>query len=307
MAERRDVSGVLLLDKPTGLSSNAALQRVKRLFGARKAGHAGTLDPMATGLLPICFGETTKFSGLLLAADKTYDAWIRLGETTDTGDAEGKVTRRRLVRVSDEAVEHCLQRFIGEISQTPPMLSAIKYRGKPLYFYARAGVEIEREARRVTIYALKLIELRDDHLAITVTCSKGTYVRVLAEDIGEALCCGGHLRALRRAQLGEMNIAAAVSLERLDTMTGAERDVQLRAVDSFLMHFPSFNLSRENACRLLQGQAIAISNPCLPGLTRIYDDQSRFLGIGECDAEGRIRGKRLITMPVNFSPALGVA
>ncbi|HEY2976861.1 MAG TPA: tRNA pseudouridine(55) synthase TruB, partial [Burkholderiaceae bacterium] len=212
---RRALHGVLLLDKPVGLSSNDALQKAKRLYRAEKAGHTGTLDPLASGLLPICFGAATKFSQVSLDADKAYRATLKLGQTTTTGDAEGEVTRQRPVQVDRAAIDAACARFSGEIEQVPPMHSALKKDGRALYEYARNGIEVERAPRRVTIHAIAIVDWHDDALVIDVSCSKGTYIRTLAEDIGEALGCGAHLSALRRIGSGALRVEQAVTLEQL--------------------------------------------------------------------------------------------
>ena len=219
---KRSITGVLLLDKPFGISSNAALQQVKRLYQAAKAGHTGNLDPIATGLLPICLGEATKFSQYLLDANKTYKARFKLGQTTSTGDSEGDVLTSQPVNVTLAQVENVLHRFVGKISQVPPMYSALKHQGKALYTYARAGVEIERPAREVTIYSLHLDEFNGDELVVTVACSKGTYVRVLAEDIGAALGCGAYMSELRRTEIGEFNILHAQTIAQLESINQEE-------------------------------------------------------------------------------------
>ena len=227
----RAVNGVLLLDKPSGITSHAAMQKVRRLFNAEKAGHTGTLDPMATGLLPVCLGEATKFSHLLLEADKTYAATIRLGVTTTTGDLEGTVTAQSPVHAERAKVAEVMRGFVGEILQIPPMYSAIKQGGKPLYKLARAGQEVPRAPRKIAIRSLTLIDLIGDELIVRVSCSKGTYVRVLAEDIGRELGCGAHLIALRRTRVGALRLDDAVTLEQLEQIQLPERRVALLPVD----------------------------------------------------------------------------
>ena len=227
----RPLNGVLLFDKPLELSSNIALQKVRRLFQAEKAGHTGTLDPLATGLLPICFGEATKFSVGLLESDKTYKAKIKLGQTTTTGDAEGEIIASHDVSVSDEQVQAVLISLRGEIKQLPPMYSALKHQGKPLYEYIRKGVTIERELRNVFIHDLSLEKLKGDELEISVRCSKGTYVRTLAEDIGSGLGCGAHLQGLGRTEIGSFSLNHAYTLPELEAMTSAERDACLLPLD----------------------------------------------------------------------------
>jgi len=254
---RRPVHGVLLLDKPLGWSSNHALQKAKWLLGAEKAGHTGTLDPLATGVLPLCFGAATKFSQMHLDADKVYQAVLRLGITTTTADAEGEVLQSRNVAVSPQMITEVLARFTGPIAQIPPMYSALKKDGKALYEYARAGVEVERAARQVTIHAITL--LADESavalptLSVQVACSKGTYIRTLAEDIGEALGCGAHLSALRRVQTGDFNIHDCVELQALEAMDMAQRLACLQSVDSLLPGHTPITLDVDNAGRFLSG------------------------------------------------------
>ena len=254
---RRPVHGVLLLDKPLGLSSNQALQKAKWLLRAEKAGHTGTLDPLATGVLPLCFGAATKFSQLHLDADKIYETVIRLGLKTTTGDAEGDVLEARAVTCTAGQVVEVLDRFMGEIEQIPPMHSALKKDGKPLYEYARAGETVEREARRVTIHDLDLLDLRLDDdapsLRLRVRCSKGTYIRTLGEDIGEALGCGGHLTLLRRVATGPFTVDRCVTLDALDAMSEAERTGQLLPVPTLLQGHTPITLDADNAARFLSG------------------------------------------------------
>lgn len=254
---RRPVHGVLLLDKPLGLSSNQALQKAKWLLRAEKAGHTGTLDPLATGVLPLCFGAATKFSQLHLDADKTYEAVLRLGLKTRTGDAEGDVLETRAVTCTAGQVVEVLDRFMGEIEQIPPMHSALKKDGKPLYEYARAGQTVAREARRVTIHDLDLLDLRLDgaapSLRLRVRCSKGTYIRTLGEDIGEALGCGGHLTLLRRVATGPFGVDRCVTLDALQAMSEAERVAQLLPVPTLLQGHVAVNLGAQDAARFLSG------------------------------------------------------
>lgn len=254
---RRPVHGVLLLDKPLGWSSNDALQKVKWLLRAEKASHTGTLDPLATGVLPLCFGAATKFSQLQLDADKTYEAVVRLGLKTSTGDAEGDVIETRAVNVSEADIQRVLLQFTGPIRQIPPMHSALKKDGKALYEYARAGIEIVREAREVTIHELNAVPARMDPdqpaIKIVVRCSKGTYIRTLGEDIGEALGCGAHLSALRRIETGGFSVLQSVTLEALEAMTEAERLACLMPVESLLGEHTVVTLDSENAGRFLSG------------------------------------------------------
>ena len=250
---KRAVHGVLLLDKPLGLSSNDALQKAKRLYRAEKAGHTGTLDPLATGLLPLCFGAATKFSQVSLDADKAYRATLALGVTTSTGDAEGELLQQRAVNVDRAQIEAACRRFVGPIEQVPPMHSALKHEGRALYEYARAGVEIERAARSVTIHAIDIVECQADALVIDVRCSKGTYIRTLAADIGEALGCGAHLSALRRTASGPLSLADAHTLEHLSQMSEAERDALLLPADTLLADWPEVALDAAEAGRFLSG------------------------------------------------------
>lgn len=248
--------GVILLDKPLGLSSNDALQKVRRLMRAEKAGHTGTLDPLATGLLPLCFGAATKFSQVSLDADKTYRATLKLGQTTTTGDAEGEVLQTRAVTpegVNAQALAQACAQLLGEIDQIPPMYSALKHQGRALYEYAREGVEIEREARRITIHSIDMVSWHDDLVVIDVRCSKGTYIRTLAQDLGEKLGCGAHLTGLRRTGSGGISLEGAVTLEALQAMTESERDALLRPVDLLLADWPEVTLIESEAARFLTG------------------------------------------------------
>ena len=288
--ERRRVDGVLLLDKPTGCSSNAALQRVKRAYGAAKAGHAGTLDPAASGLLPICLGEATKFAQGLTDADKTYEALVELGVTTTTGDAEGEVTGRHAVAVSPEAIEAALGRFRGAILQVPPMHSALKRQGQPLYAYARRGEEVARAPRPVTIHELRLLESSGTRLRLLVRCSKGTYVRVLAEDIGRGLGCGAHLAGLRRTAVGAFAVAQAHPLDVLEAMTPGERDGLLLPVDALLEGLPSLQLDAAAAAAFRHGRAVRTPSGAAAGLLRAYGPEGEFLGVGCHDT---VRGEVL--------------
>ncbi len=249
----RPVHGVLLLDKPYGLSSNDALQKVRRLFNAEKAGHTGTLDPLATGLLPCCFGAATKFSQVHLDADKGYEATLQLGVTTTTGDAEGEVLEQRDVAVSLESIAQALAQFTGTIKQTPHRYSAIAIKGIRAYEYARKGIEVEIESREITIHALELVALQGNALTMRVRCSKGTYIRVLAEDIGQALNCGAHLTMLRRTHTGGLDVSHAFTMTALEAMSLAERDALLLPTDSLISDYPSVELNPNEAGRFLTG------------------------------------------------------
>jgi tRNA pseudouridine55 synthase len=298
---RVPVHGVLLLDKPVGWSSNDALIKVKRLLNAQKAGHTGTLDPFATGLLPLCFGEATKFSQDLLEADKTYEAVVHLGVVTNTGDTEGEVQQRKPVEVSLAQIEQVLQQFRGEIAQVPPMYSALKRDGKPLYEYARAGITLEREARRVTIHTLELLGYEAPLLRIRVMCSKGTYIRVLGEDIGAMLGCGAHLQQLRRTGVGALTLAGSVTLEQFMAFDESQRSAALLPVDGLLTTFPAVSLSDELTQRFLHGQRLALGKegvliPAEAGRARVYQESSgRLLGTGLLQEFGILAPERLIS------------
>lgn len=288
------VDGVLLLDKPIGITSNAAIQRVKRLFNAAKAGHVGTLDPLASGLLPVCLGEATKFSTVTFGADKSYDAEILLGVTTTTGDTEGEVTLRQAVAVSRDRVVAVLQRFTGALEQMPPMYSALKRDGKPLYVYARAGQTLALRPRGITIHAIALHDLAMERLKIGVRCSKGTYIRVLAEDIGRALGCGATLAGLRRTTVGAFGLDHAVPLSYLEGVAPAQRLACLLPVDSLVSALPAMVLAADLVRRIATGQAARIETPGNAGLIRLYDHHGRFLGLGEVRQQGVLVPKRLV-------------
>ncbi|MGZ5730993.1 MAG: tRNA pseudouridine(55) synthase TruB [Caldimonas sp.] len=290
---RRAVHGVLLLDKAYGVSSNAALQQAKRLFRAEKAGHTGTLDPLATGLLPLCFGAATKFAQASLDADKRYLATLRLGVTTTTGDAEGGVVRDREVSVSRADLEAACTGFVGMIRQLPPMHSALKHEGKPLYDYARAGVEIEREPRAVTIESIRVVEGEGNRWTIDVACSKGTYIRTLAEDIGERLGCGAHLAALRRTASGRLDIEAALPIERLAELFEAELDAMLLPADTLVADWPKIVLHTEDAGRFLAGVRRRLALADAPRV-RVYGPGATFLGTGHV-AGGELIATRLLS------------
>jgi tRNA pseudouridine55 synthase len=275
---RRPVHGVLLLDKPLGLSSNGALQRVKRLYRAEKAGHTGTLDPLATGLLPICFGAATKFSQASLDADKGYRATLRLGVTTGTGDAEGEVIERWPVAVTREDLHRACAALTGAIAQKPPMHSALKHEGRPLYAYARAGIEVERAARHVVVHAIAIVEGQGDAWTLDVRCSKGTYVRTLAEDIGAALGCGAHLAALRRTASGPLDLASAHTLEALEALAEAERDALLLPPDCLLADHPAVRLDAAEAGRFLTGLRRRIERPDADAVRVYGPEPGAFLG-----------------------------
>lgn len=290
---RRRLDGVLLLDKPVGLGSNAALQAAKRLYGAEKAGHAGTLDPLASGLLPILFGEATKFSQLALDADKEYLASARLGTTTATADAEGEVLERRPVAVRESDIEPALERLRGPIEQVPPMYSALKHAGQPLYAIARQGRSVPRAARRVHIHELQLLGLHGERLDLRVRCSKGTYVRTLVEDLGRALGCGAHLSALRRTAAGEFRIAQAATLEQVQLATPPERDALLLPVERLLAGLPRVDLAGPQAERFAQGQTIQLETTAA-GCCSVFRAQGGLLGIGDAGPLGELHPRRLV-------------
>ncbi len=291
---KRAINGVLLLDKPLGFSSNQALQKVKWLFSAAKAGHTGTLDPLATGLLPICLGEATKFAQYVTDADKTYHATIKLGITTNTGDAEGEVLVTKPVNITQEQFESACAKFVGEISQTPPMYSVLKHEGKALYEYARAGVDIERKVRQVTIQNIFIHTFEVDVATITVSCSKGTYIRTLAENVGAALGCGAHLIGLRRIETAGYLLADAVKIEQLEALSQEQRDALLLPVDSAIENLPKVILNADSSHFILQGQAVWQSGKTPKGDLRLYSENNQFLGLGFLQDDGKIAPKRLI-------------
>lgn len=293
---KRPVSGVLLLDKPLGYSSNQALQKVKWLYQAAKAGHTGTLDPLATGLLPICLGEATKFAQVLTDADKTYIATIRLGVTTTTADAEGEVLETKSVNVTETQFDAACQLFLGEISQVPPMYSALKVDGKPMYEYARAGQEVERKPRQVTVHAIERLAFDRDVAQIQVTCSKGTYIRTLVEDIGNQLGCGAHLAGLRRTATAGYTLERAYTIEVMEGMDITARDACLLPVDSAIANLPKIQLGADAAYFLLQGQAVWVPGKVPQGEMRLYDEADHFLGLGYRLGNGKIAPKRLLVL-----------
>ncbi len=288
----RDVNGIVLLDKRLGVSSNQALQEARRLFQANRAGHTGSLDPMASGLLPLCFGEATKVSGLLLDGDKRYQVTIRLGVMTDTGDSEGRVIRELPVAAfgADE-VRVCLQGFLGESWQTPPMYSALKWQGKKLYELARAGESVERAPRRIVLSRLELLDLQGDLLSLDVACSKGTYIRVLAQDIAERLGCCGMVAALRRTEASGFDLARAHTVDALQAMSESELAACLLPVDAPLGDWPLVEVSPPQGAALRQGQPIELLSAA-PGSVRIYCERT-FLGLGELLLNGKLAPKKI--------------
>jgi len=298
----RNINGILLLDKPVGMTSNAALQQVKRLFNASKAGHTGNLDPMASGLLPICLGEATKVSGFLLDSDKHYTGTCRLGERTDSGDADGVVVETRAVEDYSEArILEVFSQFKGEICQIPPMHSAIKVNGQPLYKLAHQGIEIERKPRQVKIFSLELLRQDRDELDIDVHCSKGTYIRTLVQDIGEQLGCGAHLNALRRTGAGPFSIENSITLAELEQLAEDEgftaMDARLLPMEFALADWPQVKLTQDSTHYLRQGQAVQVPKAPTHGWVCLFADDDRFLGVGQILGDGRVAPRRLINSP----------
>jgi len=296
MARRkgRELHGILLLDKPRGLTSNQALQAARRLFDAKKAGHTGSLDPIATGLLPLCFGEATKVSRYLLESPKRYLAGIRLGVSTTTGDTEGDVVASTDCAVSKKQVQQVLESFQGEILQTPPMYSALKHQGQPLYKLAKQGIEVERQARPVSVYASKIVSLNDNLLMLDLSVSSGFYVRSLACDMGQMLGCGGHIETLRRTAVAGFDIESSVPLDQLGSMSGQERLKLLMPADRGISFLPPVELSQDAAYYLTRGQAVRVASAPDHGLVRLYDKDRRFIGIGRILDDGRVAPKRLL-------------
>ena len=294
----RQLHGILLLDKPAGLTSNESLQRVKQLFQARKAGHTGSLDKMATGLLPVCFGDATKFTSFLLESDKSYQAVFQLGVETTTGDALGEVVKQSPVPVySIHDVETVLQKFRGTITQIPPMYSALKKDGKRLYELAYQGIEVEREPRQVTIYRIDLCHQEQDRLGLTINCSKGTYIRTLAVDIGRELGCGAHVAVLRRTGAGPFTEQQMTGLPELEQLAAVDRealDAKLYGIDAALAPLPAVKLSRSVSDYLCDGQAVIIPRAPTSGMLRLYTESGEFIGVGEVLEDGRVSPRRLV-------------
>ncbi|EGQ8022632.1 tRNA pseudouridine(55) synthase TruB [Vibrio vulnificus] len=308
MARRRKgrpIDGVILLDKPTGMSSNDALQKVKRLYFAEKAGHTGALDPLATGMLPICLGEATKFSQFLLDSDKRYRVIAKLGERTDTSDSDGDVVETRPVNVTLETLEACIEKFRGESDQVPSMFSALKYQGKPLYEYARKGIEVPRESRKITVYEIILHRFEGDEVEMEVHCSKGTYIRTIVDDLGEMLGCGAHVTMLRRTGVAKYPYENMVTLEQLNELVdNANRDgvAPREVLDSLLMpmdtaveDLPEVNLNADLADMVMHGQAVQVLGAPTEGQLRLtMGEERRFIGVGEMNRDGKIAPKRLV-------------
>jgi len=300
----RDVSGMIVVDKPSGASSNDAVQRAKQLYRAQKVGHTGSLDPLATGVLPLCFGEATKFSQFLLDSDKKYWARIKLGVRTDSGDADGRVLETRpVVGIDAAVVRRALEDFSGEIDQVPSMFSAIKHQGQPLYKLARRGIEVERKARRVTVYSIELVAFEGDEFELEIHCSKGTYVRTIAEELGAKLGCGAHVSALRRRQAGPYDESEMVSFEELERLRdegGFEAlDALLMPVESAVRDWPVVRLSDATAFYLRQGQPVIVPHAPTSGHVQLVEHSSdgskqMFIGVGEILDDGRVAPRRLV-------------
>lgn len=293
----RDIDGVFLLDKPQGMSSNDIMQKVKRVFQANKAGHTGALDPLATGMLPICLGEATKFSQFLLDADKRYVVTAKLGERTDTSDAEGQVVETRPVNVETSQILTALEQFRGDILQVPTMFSALKHNGKPLYEYARAGITVEREARPITIFEINFIEYQAPSLTLEVHCSKGTYIRTLVDDLGEVLGCGAHVTVLRRTAVADYPTEKMMTWDALQALAEqGDLDQHLLPIDTAVSKLPALKLNAEQSKGIGFGQRVKFANEAkLRGQMRLFSDKNIFLGVALIDDNNVIRPQRLIT------------
>ncbi|HHF0480161.1 TPA: tRNA pseudouridine(55) synthase TruB [Vibrio diabolicus] len=308
MARRRKgrpINGVILLDKPTGISSNDALQKVKRIYFAEKAGHTGALDPLATGMLPICLGEATKFSQFLLDSDKRYRVIAKLGERTNTSDSDGEVVETRPIDVTLDKLEACIEKFRGESDQVPSMFSALKYQGKPLYEYARKGIEVPRESRKITVYEIVLHRFEGDEVEMEVHCSKGTYIRTIVDDLGEMLGCGAHVTMLRRTGVAKYPYEKMVTLEQLnELLEQAHReeraprellDPLLLPMDTAVEDLPEVNLVPELADMVQHGQPVQVFGAPTEGSLRLTMGEERlFIGVGEMNDDGKIAPKRLV-------------
>ncbi|MFB2641783.1 tRNA pseudouridine(55) synthase TruB [Shewanella bicestrii] len=303
----RFIDGIVLLDKATGMSSNFALQRVKRFFNANKAGHTGALDPLATGMLPVCLGEATKFSQHLLDSDKRYLVTAKLGQRTDTSDSDGEVVQTRPLEFTEAQLMSALEHFRGDTQQVPSMYSALKYQGQPLYKYAREGIEVPREARPITVFELNFIGLEGDELTLDIHCSKGTYIRTIIDDLGEMLGCGAHVIMLRRTQVAHYPYDKMVTLEQLEALVAKAQEEQLdpsSLLDSLLLpmdtavaDFPEVNVPDASAAYLMQGQAVRVSGLVADTLVRItLGTERRFVGIGEMNEDGLLAPKRLVVL-----------
>ena len=297
---KNNVNGILILDKPAGLSSNGTLQNVKSIYNAKKAGHTGSLDVPASGLLPICFGEATKVSGYLLNSNKKYYAQCKFGQTTTTGDATGEMLLARSVpQISETILKKTFKDFVGKIQQIPPMFSSLKYNGKRLYELAYNGIEVERKAREISIYSIELIKIYNDCFEIKVSCSKGTYIRTLVEDIGERIGCGAHVLSLRRLETGPFKQSQSITLEEIEFIAKKGQQALfnlLFPMDTVLQDFPKIQLTKDDAYRLRQGQVVAILGLPKSGQLRIYNNSNEFIGLGEVTKDRQLKAKRLINI-----------
>jgi len=308
MARRRKgrpVDGIILLNKPMGVSSNDALQQVKRLYFAEKAGHTGALDPLATGMLPICLGEATKFSQFLLDSDKRYTVIAKLGERTDTSDSDGDVVQVRPVNVTEDNLLEKIEFFRGETDQIPSMFSALKYQGKPLYEYAREGIHVPRESRKITVYEILLLKFNDDEIEMEIHCSKGTYIRTIVDDLGEMLGCGAHVTSLHRTKVANYPHEKMISLEQLESLLqdAHDQDIQpkelldplLLPMETAVEKLPEVNVIAELADMILHGQPVQVFGAPTSGQVKMTTgDEQLFLGVGQIDSDGRIAPKRLV-------------
>ena len=293
---KQEINGLLIIDKPLGFSSNQTLSKIKWLYNPKKAGHTGTLDPLATGILPVCLGEATKFSSYLFDANKTYVAKIKLGFTSSTADAEGTLKDLNIVKFPNKTeVTNVLKTFEGAIEQTPPMYSALKHDGKPLYEYARQGIQIPRKKRIITIFSIKLINLEKDELILEINCSKGTYIRTLAEDIGEKLKVGGYLSSLRRTVVGSLTINDAIALDSIEESLVEDRFKFINPIDRFLNNFDSLIVSNDEASAIKDGK-IVHKKEALENIYRLYTQENFFIGLAEGDAKGNLKVKRLMAI-----------
>ena len=293
---KQEINGLLIIDKPLGFSSNQTLSKIKWLYNPKKAGHTGTLDPLATGILPVCLGEATKFSSYLFDANKTYAAKIKLGFTSSTADAEGTLKDLNIVKFPNKTeVTNVLKTFEGAIEQTPPMYSALKHDGKPLYEYARQGIQIPRKKRIITIFSIKLINLEKDELILEINCSKGTYIRTLAEDIGEKLKVGGYLSSLRRTVVGSLTINDAITLDSIEESLVEDRFKFINPIDRFLNNFDSLIVSNDEASAIKDGK-IVHKKEALENIYRLYTQENFFIGLAEGDAKGNLKVKRLMAI-----------
>ena len=300
----RDITGIVIIDKPTGHSSNHILQRVKRLFDAKKAGHTGSLDPLATGVLPVCLGDATKLSSYLLDADKQYLVTCQLGIVTDSGDSDGNVINKMPIPEFNEAtLSQVTQQFLGEIEQVPPMFSALKHQGQPLYKLARQGIDVERKARRIYIYAIDIIDCQSDSFTLSVRCSKGTYIRTLVEDISHALGTGGHVIMLRRTAVAGYDLSEAITVETLQEMADKDGfvtlDASLQQAENALPDWPAIVLDEEGTKSIGFGQSVTVQTPFKSANVRLFNMNNQFLGLGEMSAEGVVAPKRLFANAVS--------